>query len=155
MELVAVRSAEDMAQAVASRAGDATIVAMAAAVSDYRPVQTAPAKIKKADGGAHLELARTPDILRGLGQAKGGRFLIGFAAETDGLLENARRKMTEKNLDLMVANEVGREGRGFASESNAAVLLDAAGEVALPVMSKRELAERIWDRVLALKGAKG
>jgi phosphopantothenoylcysteine decarboxylase/phosphopantothenate--cysteine ligase len=153
MEVVAVRSAEEMARAVEAGARGATIVAMAAAVSDYRPAQASPTKIKKTDGDAPLLLARTPDILRGLGQAKAGRFLIGFAAETDGLVENARRKRAEKNLDLMVANEVGQEGRGFASESNAAVLLDASGEEALPVMSKRELADRIWDRVLALKGA--
>jgi phosphopantothenoylcysteine decarboxylase / phosphopantothenate---cysteine ligase len=155
VELVAVRSAEEMSRAVGARAGEATVVAMAAAVSDYRPAQASPTKIKKAEGGAALELVRTPDILRGLGQAKAGRFLIGFAAETDGLLENARRKRAEKNLDLMVANEVGQEGRGFAADSNAAVLIDASGEEALPVMGKRELAERIWDRVLALKGAKG
>jgi phosphopantothenoylcysteine decarboxylase/phosphopantothenate--cysteine ligase len=155
VELVAVRSAEEMSRAVGARAGEATVVAMAAAVSDYRPAQASPTKIKKAEGGAALELVRTPDILRGLGLAKAGRFLIGFAAETDGLLENARRKRAEKNLDLMVANEVGQEGRGFAADSNAAVLIDASGEEALPVMGKRELAERIWDRVLALKGARG
>jgi phosphopantothenoylcysteine decarboxylase / phosphopantothenate---cysteine ligase len=152
VEMVGVRSAEDMAQAVTARAAEATIVAMAAAVSDYRPAQVSPTKIKKGDGGARLDLTRTPDILRGLGQAKGGRFLIGFAAETDGVLENARKKRAEKNLDLIVANEVGQEGQGFAAETNAAVLLDGTGEVTLPVMSKRELAERIWDRVIALRG---
>jgi phosphopantothenoylcysteine decarboxylase / phosphopantothenate---cysteine ligase len=155
VELVPVRSAEDMAGAVESRAREATIVAMAAAVSDYRPAAASPTKIKKSDGPSSLELVRTPDILRGLGQAKDGRFLIGFAAETDGLLESAQRKRAEKNLDLMVANEVGREGQGFASDSNQAVLLDARGQTPLAVMSKRELAEQIWDRVILLRAGKG
>src|SRR6185503_9977104 len=98
-----------------------------------------------------LELVRTPDILKSLGDAKGGRFLIGFAAETNGLLENARKKRAEKRVDLMVANDVSGNGSGFASENNAAVLIDAKGETELPLMSKRELAERIWDRVAELR----
>jgi phosphopantothenoylcysteine decarboxylase/phosphopantothenate--cysteine ligase len=151
MEVVPVRSAEEMAKAVTDRAAAAGIVAMAAAVSDYRPNETAPTKIKKQDGGVRLDMVRTPDILKSLGEAKGRRFLIGFAAETDGLLENARKKRTEKRVDLMVANDVSREGAGFASERNAAVLIDAKGETELPLMSKRELAERIWDRVAELR----
>jgi phosphopantothenoylcysteine decarboxylase/phosphopantothenate--cysteine ligase len=98
-----------------------------------------------------LDLVRTPDVLRSLGQAKGGRFLVGFAAETADLLANARRKRTEKNLDLIVANDVSRQGSGFGGEANVAVLIDAQGETELPLMSKRELAERIWDRVELLR----
>lgn len=94
---------------------------------------------------------RTPDILKALGEAKGKRFLIGFAAETEKLLEGARRKRTEKHIDLVVANDVSGNGAGFASEKNAAVLIDGKGETELPLMSKRELAERIWDRVAELR----
>ena len=151
VELVPVRSAEEMAGAVNQRAPSIDIVVMAAAVSDYRPASVSDVKIKKADGSFSLEMVRTPDILRGLGQSKGALFLVGFAAETDHLREHARKKLREKNLDLLVANAVGQEGSGFAADSNAAVLMDADGETEVPLTSKRELAERIWDRVVALR----
>ena len=151
VELVPVRAAEEMAHAVSERAQSATIVAMAAAVSDYRPAERAATKLKKTAGDKTLVLTRTPDILASLGQAKGTRFLIGFAAETDRVLENARAKRTAKNADLLVANDVSRSGSGFASAQNAAVLIDAEGETELPLMSKRALADRIWDRVIALR----
>jgi phosphopantothenoylcysteine decarboxylase/phosphopantothenate--cysteine ligase len=151
VEFVRVRSADEMAKAVLDQAAAAGIVAMAAAVSDYRPAERTTNKIKKQDGGEKLDLVRTTDILKSLGESKGKRFLIGFAAETEGLLESARRKRAEKRVDLMVANDVGRDGAGFASEKNAAVLIDAKGETELPLMSKRELAERIWDRVAELR----
>ena len=151
VEVVSVRSAEEMARAVLDKAAAAGIVAMAAAVSDYRPAEKAPNKIKKQDGGQSLELVRTQDILQSLGEAKGQRFLIGFAAETEKLLERARKKRAEKRIDLMVANDVSRNGSGFASEKNAAVLIDAKGETELPLMSKRELDERIRDRVADLR----
>jgi phosphopantothenoylcysteine decarboxylase/phosphopantothenate--cysteine ligase len=151
VEVVSVRSAEEMARAVLDKAAAAGIVAMAAAVSDYRPAEKASNKIKKQDRGQSLELVRTEDILASLGEAKGQRFLIGFAAETEKLLESARQKRAEKRIDLMVANDVSRKGSGFASEKNAAVLIDAKGETELPLMSKRELAERIWDRVAELR----
>jgi phosphopantothenoylcysteine decarboxylase/phosphopantothenate--cysteine ligase len=151
VDLVRVRSAEEMQKAVARRVGEATIVAMAAAVSDYRPATVSRAKLKKTDGPARLELVRTPDILRSLGAAKGARFLVGFAAETEAVLENARKKRAEKRLDLIVANDVGADGAGFASEQNAATLIDDLGEVAVPLASKRELADRIWDRVAEIR----
>lgn len=153
VELVAVRSAAEMAGAVAEHGRLATIVAMAAAVSDYRPASAAAQKLKKREGGLTLELVRTPDILRELGASKGSRFLVGFAAETEAVLENARRKRSEKNLDLIVANDVSKPGAGFAGETNAAVLIDALGETEVPVVSKRELADRIWDRVIELRKA--
>jgi phosphopantothenoylcysteine decarboxylase/phosphopantothenate--cysteine ligase len=152
VDFVAVRSAEDMARAVAERVGPATIVVMAAAVADYRPAEVAPTKVKKTDGPASLDLVRTPDILRSLGQAKGDRTLVGFAAETDHVLENAAKKLGTKNLDLIVANDVSREGVGFGGETNAAVLLDRdGGRVEVPLGSKRILADAIWDRALALR----
>jgi len=150
-EFVAVRGAEEMARVVFEKAASSTIVAMAAAVADYRPAVVAEKKIKKSEDDVSLVFVRTPDILKKLGESKGSRFLIGFAAETDALLENARNKRAAKNLDLIVANDVAREGAGFAGETNAAVLIDAEGEVELPLMSKRELAEKIWDRVATLR----
>jgi phosphopantothenoylcysteine decarboxylase / phosphopantothenate---cysteine ligase len=152
MDVVQVRSAEQMARVVEERAATATIVAMAAAVSDYRPAAVAPTKLKKTAGPASLELVRTPDILRGLGASKNGRFLIGFAAETDRVRENALAKLAEKHLDLMVANDVTRERAGFGVDTNAALLIDADGEREVPLVSKRELAERIWDRVVEMRG---
>jgi phosphopantothenoylcysteine decarboxylase/phosphopantothenate--cysteine ligase len=151
VDLVSVRSADEMARAVADRVGPATMVAMAAAVSDYRPAQLSPNKMKKGTGDSTLSLTRTTDILATLGKAKGQRFVIGFAAETDRVLENARAKRAAKNADLLVANDVSRSGSGFASDHNAAVLIDSEAETALPLMSKRALADRIWDRVLALR----
>jgi phosphopantothenoylcysteine decarboxylase/phosphopantothenate--cysteine ligase len=151
VDLVSVRSAEEMARAVTERVGPATIVVMAAAVSDYRPAERSSTKLKKSAGDSTLSLSRTTDILAALGKVKGQRFLIGFAAETDRVLENARGKRAAKNADLLVANDVTRAGSGFASDHNAAVLIDAEAETELPLMSKRALADRIWDRVIALR----
>ena len=152
IERVTVRSAEDMARAVSERVGEAGVVVMAAAVADYRAARVSPSKVKKTAGPLTLELVRTGDILRSLGQAKGERTLVGFAAETDHVIENARTKLREKNLDLIVANDVSREDAGFGTETNAAVLLDReGGEVPVPLGSKRALAEAIWDRVITLR----
>jgi phosphopantothenoylcysteine decarboxylase/phosphopantothenate--cysteine ligase len=152
VQTVAVRSTEEMARAVQEHAARATVVVMAAAVSDYRPAEVAAQKVKKTDGPVSLSLVRTTDILRSLGQAKGDRLLVGFAAETEKVLENARGKLRSKNLDLIVANDVTREDGGFAAETNVATLIDArGGEEELPGMSKRELAERILDQVVALR----
>jgi len=153
VEVVRVRSAEEMARAVEARAGSGSIVAMAAAVSDWRPASVSAQKIKKHEGALSLEMVRTPDILKGLGAAKGDRFLIGFAAETREVRAYARRKLAEKNLDLIVANDVSGSGQGFAAETNAAFLIDAQGEVEVPLVGKRELAERIWDRVAELRAS--
>ena len=155
VEFVAVRSAQDMHAALLARAEAATVVAMAAAVSDYRPASVGTQKLKKAGGGLSVEMVRTRDILSSLGAAKGSRFLVGFAAETENVLESARQKRLEKNADLIVANDVSSEGAVFGNEENAAVLIDARGETAVPRGSKRALADRIWDRVLELKAARG
>jgi len=136
---------------VKDHADAATIVAMAAAVSDYRPAMPSAVKLKKTAGDTTLALTRTPDILASLGADKGGRFVVGFAAETDHVLDNARRKRAAKGVDLLVANEVGGAAGGFAAEENAAVLIDDEGETEVPLMSKRALADRIWDRVVALR----
>jgi phosphopantothenoylcysteine decarboxylase / phosphopantothenate---cysteine ligase len=155
VELVAVRSAEDMQRAVGERVGPATVVIAAAAVSDYRPAAASAAKIKKTGGAATLELVRTPDILKGLGETKGGRVLVGFAAETEDLVANARKKLEAKNLDLVVANDVTAAGAGFGGDTNAVVLLrKGGGRVDVPLASKREVAERILDEVLAVRAAR-
>jgi phosphopantothenoylcysteine decarboxylase/phosphopantothenate--cysteine ligase len=102
-----------------------------------------------------LELVRTPDILKGLGEAKGGRVLVGFAAETEDLVANARKKLEGKSLDLVVANDVTAAGAGFGGDTNAVVLLRRdGGRVDVPLASKREVAERILDEVRALRAAR-
>ena len=147
-----VRSADEMKAAVDRHAGQATVVIAAAAVSDYRPAEPSQSKLKKADAALRLELVRTPDILKSLGDAKGGRLLVGFAAETEDVLANARKKLEAKNLDLIVANDVTAEGAGFGGETNAVVLLRRDGQRRdVPLASKRELAERILDEVIALR----
>jgi phosphopantothenoylcysteine decarboxylase/phosphopantothenate--cysteine ligase len=154
VEVVNVRSAEDMARAVEGRGSEATIVAMAAAVSDYRPAERAPQKVKKSAGGTSLDLVRTPDILAAMGADKRGRFLVGFAAETEDVVARGRAKRAAKKVDLLVANDVSKDGSGFASEENVAVLVDDDAETPLPAMSKRALADRIWDRVVQLRSAR-
>jgi phosphopantothenoylcysteine decarboxylase/phosphopantothenate--cysteine ligase len=140
-----------MARAVQERLPGASVLAMAAAVADYRPETASPAKIKKTAARVNLELVRTPDILTAVGASKGSCFVVGFAAETNGVVENARQKRAAKNVDLMVANDVSRQGSGFDADVNAAVLIDGEGELEVPLVSKRELAERIWDRVAELR----
>jgi phosphopantothenoylcysteine decarboxylase/phosphopantothenate--cysteine ligase len=152
VELLRVRSAEQMADAVMARRAEASVVVMAAAVADYRPAAVAPQKVKKRDGGLTIELVRTRDILKGLGETKGSLTLAGFAAETENVRENALRKLREKRLDLVVANDVSVEGAGFGSETNVATLFDArGGETAVPLVDKRVLADAIWDRLVELK----
>ena len=151
VEFLGVRSAEEMARVVGERGTTASIVAMAAAVSDYRPASVAAQKLKKGDGALSIELVRTPDILRGLGASKGSRFLVGFAAETEGLRENARKKRAEKNLDLIVANDVTAPGAGFAHDTNVVTIIDRTGAAeALPLLPKYDVGQRILDRVAAL-----
>jgi phosphopantothenoylcysteine decarboxylase/phosphopantothenate--cysteine ligase len=157
VDLVPVRSAEQMAGAVLGRAVEHEVIVMAAAVADYRPAAVSAAKLKKGEGELQVELVRTPDILKALGESGRARMLVGFAAETEQLIENASRKLAEKRLDLIVANDVSGEDSGFGSDHNRAVLIDAAGgRLELPRMTKRELADRIWDRVVELRaGAAG
>jgi len=150
--LVAVRSADEMQAAVSTHAAAATVVIAAAAVSDYRPARASASKLKKSDGPMSLELVRTPDVLKGLGEAKGGRLLVGFAAETEDLVANARRKLEAKNLDLIVANDVTARGAGFGGPTNAVVLLRRDGQRRdVPLASKREVAEQILDEVIGLR----
>ncbi|HEX9235241.1 MAG TPA: bifunctional phosphopantothenoylcysteine decarboxylase/phosphopantothenate--cysteine ligase CoaBC [Actinomycetota bacterium] len=150
MEVIRVETAEQMAQAVLERSSSADAVVMAAAVADFRPDRTAAHKLKKDQGPPDLTLVPTTDILGTLGKRKEHQVLVGFAAETQDLDASARRKLVEKNLDLIVVNEVGRPGTGFGSTTNRAAILAAAGEDA-PVRewTKAELAAAICDRIAA------
>jgi phosphopantothenoylcysteine decarboxylase/phosphopantothenate--cysteine ligase len=151
VEVVPVETAAEMAREAIARAEKATVVIKSAAVADYRPVTVADRKIKKHESGMTIELERTEDILAALGRVKGDRVLVGFAAETNDLVENARKKLDSKNADLIVANDVTREGAGFDGDTNIAVLVGRDGAEELPMMTKRELAGRILDAALALR----
>ncbi|HKZ76147.1 MAG TPA: phosphopantothenoylcysteine decarboxylase, partial [Actinomycetota bacterium] len=123
----------------------------AAAVADFRPREAAPSKLKKEGGPPRLELVPTPDILAELGEVKGERILVGFAAETEDLEAAGRAKLEAKGLDLMVVNEVGREGTGFGSETNHAAILSRHGDdEPLRSWTKGELASAICDRLAKL-----
>ena len=137
-----VESAAEMATAVKREAADADIVIMAAAVADYRPKQQLSGKMKKKDGDLTLELERTEDILKSLGETKRpGQILIGFAAETENLEQYALDKLKRKNLDWIAANDVSRSDIGFGSDANAVTLYGRSGEkIALPIASKAEIA---------------
>jgi len=146
--LVRVATADEMRMAVLEVFEDADAVVMAAAVADFRPRHAAPNKLRKQGGPPRLELVPTPDILAELGEVKGDRVLVGFAAETGDLEPAGRAKLEAKGLDLMVVNEVGREGTGFGSDANHAAILSRTGDdEPLRDWTKRELAAAICDRL--------
>jgi phosphopantothenoylcysteine decarboxylase/phosphopantothenate--cysteine ligase len=147
MTVVDVETASQMHDAVEGACRVADVLIMAAAVADYAPASPAVQKLKKAEPELCLRLERTTDILASI---DGPRVRVGFAAETDDLVANARRKLSDKRLDLIVANRVGTEESPFGSETNRAVLIDADSEEELPLLAKRVLAERILDRVAGL-----
>jgi phosphopantothenoylcysteine decarboxylase/phosphopantothenate--cysteine ligase len=154
VKFIAVRTAAEMREAVLGSLPGVSVLVMAAAVSDYRPKATSPKKIKKSQAELTLPLELNPDILREAGQRKEKRLLIGFAAETESLLANARKKLAEKNLDLIVANDVSLPGAGFAVDTNIVKLIDRSGKIEeLPLMDKEDLADRVLDRVLLLRSA--
>ena len=149
MEIVEIESAQEMYEAVTSRAPDMDIIIKAAAVADYRPADVAEDKIKKKDGDLSIPLERTLDILAALGQNKReGQFLCGFSMETRDLIENSRKKLTKKNLDMVAANNVKVEGAGFGVETNVLTLITAEGEKELPLMSKDAAADALLDAIL-------
>jgi phosphopantothenoylcysteine decarboxylase/phosphopantothenate--cysteine ligase len=152
-----VESAVAMEQATTAAATSADAIIMAAAVADFRPKTAAGQKLKKRALGAGpgIELARNPDILAGLGARRDGAarpVLVGFAAETENVVAEARAKLGEKRCDLVVANDVSQPDAGFTVETNRVVLVEADGERALPLMSKDEVAHAILDRVVELLG---
>lgn len=150
--LISVTTAAEMRLAVLEEFPNCTAVIMAAAVSDYRPIEYSSTKMKRGKIPLELRLEPNPDILKELGAKKDGKLLIGFAAETDGLSANAKKKLREKNLDMIVANNVTQDGSGFDGDTNIATIVDRSGASrALPMMTKDELAEQILDHLLALK----
>jgi len=150
--LIRVRTAIEMRNAVFEHLSEATIIVKSAAVADYHLSRVPPHKVKKTAMRMSLELDPTPDILAELGQKKGDRLLIGFAAETEHLTQSARAKLQSKNCDMVVANLVGHDGTGFESDENEAVLVLSTGEtITLPRAPKREMADRIFDQVTKLR----
>jgi phosphopantothenoylcysteine decarboxylase / phosphopantothenate---cysteine ligase len=147
-----VTTSAEMRQAVLAEFPKCSAVIMAAAVADYHAVEISDKKLKRGAASLELRLEPNPDILKELGASKDGKVVIGFAAETNDLAANAQKKLREKNLDLIVANDVTQEGSGFDGDTNIATLVDRSGAAcALPLMTKDELADRILDRLLALK----
>jgi phosphopantothenoylcysteine decarboxylase/phosphopantothenate--cysteine ligase len=153
VELIAVRSAEQMRGAVAERLARSTIAIFAAAVADYRPAELQTEKMKRNGAPLTLRLEPTPDILAEAAQTKGDRLIVGFAAETDHVADNARKKLAAKNADLIVANNVTAEGAGFDFDTNIVTLFSRDGrDLALPKLTKSDVAQRILDEVLRLRG---
>ncbi|HVA94899.1 MAG TPA: bifunctional phosphopantothenoylcysteine decarboxylase/phosphopantothenate--cysteine ligase CoaBC [Candidatus Dormibacteraeota bacterium] len=152
VELVSVRSTEQMHRAVLEHFSRATALIMAAAVADYRPVAPQTKKMKRSSARITVELESTPDILADVSRGKGDRIIIGFAAETNNVAEHARAKLESKQADLIVANDVTAEGAGFDHDTNVITLYAReGGEQAFPRMPKIDAAHRILDRLLALR----
>jgi phosphopantothenoylcysteine decarboxylase/phosphopantothenate--cysteine ligase len=152
VERIDVRTAEEMRIAVMDRLAASTITIFAAAVADYRPAETQTEKMKRTKEPLTLRLEPTSDILAEAAQRKGDRLIIGFAAETDHVAENARKKLAAKNADLIVANDVTAEGAGFDHDTNIVTLFSRDGrDLALPKLNKSEVAQRILDEVLRLR----
>jgi phosphopantothenoylcysteine decarboxylase/phosphopantothenate--cysteine ligase len=150
--VIHVRTALEMRSAVLEHLAQSSIIIKSAAVADYHVSQVPPHKLKKTATRMSLELDPTPDILAEVGLKKGDRLLIGFAAETENLVEEARRKLQSKNCDMVVGNLVGQEGTGFESDQNEVVLVLRTGEsIPLSRAPKREIADRIFDQVLKLR----
>ena len=152
VKVVPVISAKDMYDAVTSRSSDMDIIFKAAAVADYRPVHTANEKIKKTDSSASIELERTDDILKYLGEHKTpGQFLCGFSMETENMLENSRKKLAKKNLDMVVANNLKVAGAGFETDTNVVTMITNQEILELPIMDKETVAFHIIDQILAMQ----
>ena len=156
VSVVSVETAQQMQDAVTAEAGSADVVIMAAAVADFRPVLSVEGKIKKHQGVPTITLEPTPDILAQLGSLKPAhQVLVGFAAETENLVDNARGKLERKNLDLIVANDVSAPGVGFAHDTNAVTILSALGEMkSVALANKRTIATAVLDSVVKVQSAR-
>jgi phosphopantothenoylcysteine decarboxylase/phosphopantothenate--cysteine ligase len=152
VERIDVRTAEEMQRAVSEKIAESSIAIFAAAVADYRPAQVLDQKIKRNKDPFTLSLEPTPDILATAAKSKGDRLIVGFAAETQNVGENARKKLAAKNADLIVANDVTGEGAGFDLDTNIVTLFARDGrDLPLPKLTKREVAQRILDEVVRLR----
>jgi phosphopantothenoylcysteine decarboxylase/phosphopantothenate--cysteine ligase len=153
VDRIDVRTAKEMYFAVLDRVGSVSVAILAAAVADYRPVEQHAEKIKKSDAALTISLEPTTDILADIAKNKGQKIVIGFAAETERVAENARKKLVAKNADLIVANDVTAEGAGFDQDTNIVTLFSRDGrDLALPKLNKSEVAQRILDEVVRLRG---
>ena len=151
VDVVPVKSAANMFDAVTSRAPEMDIIIKAAAVADYTPETTADSKMKKKDGDLTIPLKRTQDILKYLGEHKPqGQFLCGFSMETDNVIENSRKKLGTKNADMICANSLRTAGAGFGTDTNVITLITADGETELELMSKEAAAHKILDKILEM-----
>ena len=154
VEVIRAVSAQEMFDAVMEKLPEATVFIGAAAVADYRPKAVAEVKIKKTVNDIfNLELEKTPDILANVSAKRPAQLLVvGFAAETNNVVNYAKSKLIQKNLDLVVANDITKKGAGFNSDTNIATIISRENEIELPLMSKRELADKILDEVIKLRG---
>lgn len=150
-QVVNVTSAKEMHDEVMKAYQGFDILIMVAAVADYRCESIADSKIKKSEGKLTINLVKNPDIAKELGKVKGNRILIGFSAETDNLLDNAKSKLINKNMDMIIANDVTLEGAGFGTDTNIVNIIKKDDMIQLPVMRKIEVAHRILDEALKLK----
>ena len=151
VNLVPVVTAKDMYEAVTSVSDEQDIIIKAAAVADYRPAKVSAEKVKKSDGQMSIDLERTDDILKDLGEhRRDGQFLCGFSMETQNVIGNSRAKLIKKNLDMVAANNVKVEGAGFQGDTNVLTLITQDEEVSLPLMSKEDAALEILDKILLL-----
>ena len=149
--MVEITSAQDMYEAVTSRFEAQDIVIKAAAVADYRPANVSDEKVKKADGDLSIQLERTQDILKYLGEnKKDDQFLCGFSMETQNMLENSREKLAKKNVDMIVANNLKVAGAGFGTDTNIVTMITKDKEIELDIMSKENVAKCILDSILEL-----
>ena len=150
LKMINVTTAEDMYNAVTAEFDNTDIVVKAAAVADFRPKQIASDKLKKADGMNRIELEPTKDILKELGKNKKTQFICGFSMETQNMTENSRKKLENKNLDMIVCNNLKVEGAGFQGDTNVVTIIDKTNTTELGIMSKTEVADKILDRIAEL-----
>lgn len=150
VKMIYITTAEDMYNAVTAEFENTDIVIKAAAVADFRPKQIASDKLKKADGMNNIELEPTKDILKELGKNKKNRFICGFSMETKNMTENSRKKLENKNLDMIVCNNLKVEGAGFQGDTNVVTIIDKTNTTELGIMSKTEVADKILDRIAEL-----
>lgn len=152
VNVVDIKSAQDMFEAVTSRASEQDIIIKSAAVADYRPSNVSDEKVKKKDGDMSIPLERTQDILKFLGEHKTeNQFLCGFSMETQNMLENSRAKLEKKNLDMIIANNLKVAGAGFGVDTNVVTMLTKEEEIELEIMSKSDVAKCILDQILKMR----
>ncbi len=156
VEIIPVTTAREMYEAVTSKSDSMDIIIKAAAVADYRPSHVADDKIKKSDSSMAIELEKTDDILKYLGtHKKEGQFLCGFSMETENMLENSRKKLKKKNLDMIVANNLKVSGAGFKGDTNVVTLITKDQEIELPLMSKEDVASNLMDHIMNVRNHPG